>query len=118
MKLFDVLFISSCLLHIWLWIGPAFAAPFAISDAVDNVATHCGIYMDGNPKVVIPVTAVGPGKICKYDVGHVDVGGHVITMTAIAQDPVWGDVESPQSVPFTFVRPGGVTQPSIVGLEP
>ena len=90
-----------------------------ITDPVDNRTTHCGVFLDGDPKIVVPVTAAGVGKICKYDVSGVDVGTHIISMTAIVVDPVWGDGESPQSVPLSFVRPdNAVAAPSITGVVP
>jgi hypothetical protein len=97
-----------------------FAAPFVVSDSTTQTVTHCGILLDTNAKVEIPVTTVTPTTaICKFDVGNVSVGSHTIRATFINFDPLWGRNESVQSVGFTFERPGASTliSPSGLGLS-
>ena len=95
-----------------------FAAPFIVSDPLDPRATDCGVFLDSAAKVVIPVTPMPAGNICKFDVGGVSNGSHTIKMTAIANDPVWGSQESDESLPLVFARPGQPTIPGGLKLAP
>ena len=93
----------------------AYAAPSIVSDLVAPGTAQCGVYVDAQPKVTVPVTAITGGVICKFDVATISTGSHSVQMTAIAvNDPVWGSQESGKSVPLTFVRPAQPTVP--VGL--
>jgi len=100
--------------------APLLANPFVVSDPVDARATHCGVFMDTASKLVIAVTAQGTDKICKHDLAGIGAGSHTVRMTAmVVGDPVWGDQESPQSVPFTFVKPTSPTvAPAGIRLAP
>jgi hypothetical protein len=96
----------------------AVAAPFIVSDPLDPRATNCGVFLDSAAKAVIPVTSVATGNICKFDVGGISNGSHTIKMTAIANDPVWGSLESAESLPLVFARPGQTTIPGGLKLAP
>jgi hypothetical protein len=108
-KLLAILLLSPC---------AALAAPFVVSDPLDSSATHCGVFMDATPKQTIPVTVEGAGKICKFDLQSIGNGSHSVRMTAIANDPMWGQVESAQSAPLAFVRPAAPATPAGVRLAP
>jgi hypothetical protein len=98
--------------------GTVSAAPFIIADvSLDTIQpTHCGIYIDTSPKTEIVVVKDAAGKAyCKVDVGTLTIGAHTIKKTYIVKDPIWGTLESAQSVPFAFSRPMLPTTP--VGLE-
>lgn len=98
------------------------AAPFVISDVLAPGVTQCGVFVDSNAKRVIPVTPVllpVAGNICQLDVFDFTVGTHSVTMTAIANDPVWGSQESPQSTPPLGVpRPAMPPVPSGLRMKP
>jgi hypothetical protein len=96
----------------------AMAAPFIVSDPYPLESspqpTHCGIWLNTASKVEMPITAGPAGVYCKYDVGTVSVGSNTIKMSHIYRNPVdpWGDLESPQSSPFTFSRPSTPSAPT------
>jgi len=97
----------------------AYAAPFVASDVLAAGVTQCGIYLDAVPKVVISVTAVTGGNICKHDLSAVTTGSHTVRMTAITvNDPIWGSQESAQSSPLSFVRPAAPIAPAGLALQP
>lgn len=95
-----------------------------VSDAIAPGATtplQCGVFLDANPKVVIPATVVPSpaGSICKFSLAGVPVGNHTITMTVIAtNDPKYGSQESPQSAPpLAFSLPWPTTAVAPTGLR-
>jgi uncharacterized membrane protein len=95
-------------------VQPAFAAPFVTADVVAGVAS-CGVYLDTNAKVTVPVT----GTTCRYDLAGLPAGSHVVKMTAITvADPLWGTQESAESAPLPFVKPGAPAAPSGLTLTP
>lgn len=98
------------------------ANPFVISDPLSPGVTQCGVLLDTNPKVTIPVTAVvtpAPANICKFDIRAVTPGSHTIKMTAITvSDPVFGSQESATSLPLVFVVPTAPIAPSGLQLAP
>lgn len=94
------------------------ASPFVVSDPVDPVVTHCGVLLDTQAKVVIPVTVESGQKICKYDLAGIARGSHVVRMTAIMNDPIWGSQESAQSDPLSFVAPSAPNVPAGLELQP
>ena len=95
----------------------ALAAPFVTSDPTTQKVTHCGILLDSGTKVDVPVATVSTtSAICKYDIGAVNVGPHVIKATFVNIDPVWGRSESVTSVPLDFVRPDNAITNPPVGL--
>ena len=100
----------------------AWGAPFVVSDPVTAGVTQCGVFLDGSPKLTIPVTAVTlpvAGNICKVDVGGVSTGSHTISLTTITvNDPVWGSQESVKSPALNFTRPGVPISPSGLTLSP
>jgi len=98
----------------------ATAAPFLVSDPLATGVTQCGIYLDAAAKVTSPVGTDASGlPICKYDLASVSVGSHTVKATAISIDPVWGNQESAQSLPFAFSRPAAsVTAPTNIKLVP
>ena len=96
----------------------ALSAPFVTSEPLESHVTHCGIFLDAAPKVVIPVVADVGGNICKFDVSGVSNGAHTIIGTAIVIDPVWGSLESVESVPLDFVRPAQPATPGLLKLTP
>jgi hypothetical protein len=98
--------------------APAFGAPFVVTDPVDPLTTHCGVFLDTNAKVTVPVAVEGTAKICKFDLATIPNGSHVVKMTAIGNDPIWGALESPQSLPLAFVRPAAPAIPAGVRLAP
>jgi len=108
------------LVTILLLAAPALAGPFVVSDPVDQRCTHCGVFMDAASKLVIAVTAQGVEKICKHDLAGISTGSHTVRMTCIVNDPVWGDQESAQSLPLTFVKPISVAPgvPASIRLVP
>ncbi len=100
----------------------AWGAPFVVSDPVITGVTQCGVFLDGSPKLTVPVTAVTlpvAGNICKVDVGSVSTGSHTISLTTITvNDPVWGSQESAKSSPLAFTRPLAPVSPSGLSLTP
>lgn len=90
--------------------APVHAAS-VVGDVVAGV-TSCGVVLDGGAKTTVPAIA----GVCSYNVNGVSNGSHTITMTAIANDPVWGALESPPSVPFVFIRPAGTSVPASLRL--
>lgn len=97
----------------------AFAAPFVVTNPLDASTVSCGVFLDTAAKVTIPITAVTGGNICKFDIGTVSTGSHIIAMSAIAvNDPIWGSQESAKSVPLSFTRPGPPAVPTGLILQP
>ena len=96
----------------------ALSAPFVVSDPVDPAATHCGVFMDSQPKATVTVTPDTGGNICKFDLAGIASGSHTVQMTAIINDPLWGVQESPKSSPLTFARPGVPATPAGPRLTP
>lgn len=97
------------------------AAPFVVSDpapATGTQPTHCGIFLDAAAKAEVAVASDTTGKYCKFDIGMVGIGSHTIKATFIAKDTTWGTLESLQSAPFTFTRPGVPQVPVGLGLAP
>ena len=81
-----------------------------VSDPTNQTVTHCGVTLDTNAKVDVPVETVTGGKRCKFDANSVTAGTHVIKMTFINADSVWGRLESVDSAPLTFTRPANPSQ--------
>jgi len=90
---------------IFLWIslaalltaGTLHAAPFVVSDPIDQRATHCGWQMDGGQRTDALVAASGADKICKLDLASLAGGSHTVNAPAVAVDAIWGRLESPPS---------------------
>jgi hypothetical protein len=89
-------------------------APHLYGNVEDSV-THCGMVLDGAPKVTAPVVA-GTPKTCKFSVSSVNAGPHTVTLTAIVIDPVWGNQESAPSTPFLFTKPATPVTPTTLRL--
>lgn len=105
---------------LWLLPGLAIASPFVVSDVYPTgqlQPTDCGVFLDNNAKVEIPITVDANGVYCKYDIGGVTVGKHIIKMTHIRIDTLWGSTESIQSLPLSFEKPGELTAPSGLKLS-
>lgn len=86
----------------------ASAAPTVVSDSTTFTPkpTHCGWYMDAAAKEVLPVTLDASGNpYCSRDMAGTANGSHTMKATFIIKDAAWGDRESAQSPPFTFVVP-------------
>ena len=98
---------------------PVWAAPFLVSDVLTAGVTQCGVYLDAQAKVTIPVTAVTGGNICKHDLSGISSGAHSVQFTAITvNDPIWGSQESAKSLPLSFSRPGLPAAPAGLVLQP
>lgn len=93
------------------------AAPHLYGTVQDGV-THCGVVIDGAPKVTVPVIQGSTPLTCRLDLASLGTGPHVATMTAIIDDPVWGTQESAPSAPFSFTRPAAPAAPSTPHLAP
>lgn len=89
-----------------------------VSDPVDPRVTHCGVVLNTAAKVLVPVTVSGANKICSYDVSNVSEGSHMISMTAIWNDPILGHLESTESVPLFFRKSGPDHSPHWSWLQP
>jgi len=96
----------------------AFAAPFVVTDPVAPGVTHCGVLFDSQPKQVIQVTNEGGQNICKFDLAGISAGPHQVRMTAQINDPIWGSLESAESAPLDFVKPGVPAAPTGMQLAP
>lgn len=108
-------------LALFLLCSPAFAGPFVVSDPVPATQvqpTHCGVWLDAQPRAEIAVTSSANGPFCKFDVGTVTTGSHTIKMTHVLKDPVWGNKESVQSGPLAFQNPASPAAPAGVSLSP
>lgn len=108
-------------LLVFLLMAPslALAGPFVVSDPLIAGVSQCGIYVDSEPKITVPVTVVGGQNVCQWDAGNVSEGSHTVQMTAIAvNDPLWGSRESAKSAPFSFVRPSAPSAPAGLALRP
>jgi hypothetical protein len=97
---------------------PAHAAPFVVSDTLAAGVTHCGVLLDAQPKQIVAVTVEAGGSICKFNLAGISVGSHNVRMTAQINDPIWGSLESAESSPLTFVKPGVPATPGGLGLTP
>lgn len=106
------------LLAVALLVALPALAQSVVSDPVDARGTHCGVFLNALAKQTIAVTVEGTGKICKFDVSGLPNGSHTIRMTLIANDPIWGVQESPQSAPLAFVKPAAPATPAGVRLIP
>ena len=95
---------------------PAFAAPFAMADP-PAAATHCVFTIDSLSPVVVAVEVVAPFN-CKTDVGAVAVGPHTVKVRSRRVDPVWGTVESVDTAPLAFTKPGPLVVPTGLTLTP
>ena len=116
-KLFFLLAVALVLALVF----PLVHAANVVTDPLATGVTNCGVFLDANAKVTIPVTPVTSpvGNICKFDVSTVSAGTHTITMTAIIVDPVFGTKESPQSSPpLSFSVPGTPGAPVNLRLTP
>jgi hypothetical protein len=83
---------------------------------VEDVVTHCGMVLDGAPKITAPIVP-GTPKQCKFSVSAVSVGPHTVTLTAIIMDPAgWVTEESAPSAPFLFTRPATPVAPTTLRL--
>lgn len=106
---------------LFLIASQGFAAPFVVSDPL-TAGVQCGVYLDGVPKVTIPVTPMPTpaiGNFCKFDIAGVGAGSHTITMTAITvNDPFFGSQESAKSIPLVFVVPSAPIPPVGLRLQP
>jgi hypothetical protein len=96
----------------------AIAAPFVISDETAQTVTHCGLFLDAAAKVDTPVASNTTGKYCKFDLAGLSTGAHTIKATFVNIDPVWGRLESVQSVPLSLTKPEIQNAPSGLGLIP
>ena len=95
------------------------AAPFVTSDPVDTGTTSCGVFMDSNPKVTVPVAIVGGVKVCQYDLATLSSGSHTIQMTAIiAATATNTGGESAKSLPLAFIKQVAPVAPAGLGLSP
>lgn len=95
---------------------PSFAAPFAAADPPAG-ATHCVFTIDSLTPVVVTVP-VSPPFTCKTDVGAVAVGPHTVKVRARQVDPVWGTIESADTAPLAFTKPGPLAVPTGLTLTP
>jgi hypothetical protein len=100
----------------FLFAASAQAAPHLYGNVEDTV-THCGMVLDGAPKVTVEAIAGNP-KQCKFDLAGINTGPHTATMTAIILDPVWGNQESVPTAPFLFTKPATPTVPTSLLLAP
>lgn len=108
------------LASIILFHGLAAAAPFLVSDPYTGASlpTHCGILLDTAAKVEVPAVIDPSGAICKYDLASAPTGAHVVKARFILRDPVWGVIESADSAPLNFLRPGAPTAPLGLSIKP
>lgn len=99
-------------------VGLAHAGPFAEATVTAGV-TGCGWYLDTQTVPTI-VAVTPPGTVCRYNLGGVSNGPHVIAADARSVDPMWGPLQSTKSVPLNFARPAtsGVSPPSGLVLVP
>lgn len=96
------------------------AAPFVISDAYTAGVkpTHCGLLLNSAAKVDVPVALDAAGNpYCRFDIGTVGTGAHVVKATAVLLDAVWGRLESAESLPLSFSRPAAPGVPSSLKLR-
>ena len=81
----------------------AVAGPFVVSDPLTIGVTQCGVYIDSAPRVTVPVAVVASDNICRYDLGGLAAGAHMLSMTAIVpSDPILSFQESVKSSPLAF----------------
>lgn len=106
-------------LLVLLLIPAVHAAPFVTSDPVDTGTTSCGVFMDANPKVTVPVTLIAGVKVCQYDLATLSSGSHTIQMTAIiAATATNTGGESAKSLPLAFIKQVAPAAPAGLGLSP
>lgn len=104
------------LISLSLFSLPALAVE-VVGDLPDQTTTHCAFRLDGGPWTAdLPV--VGTPKRCEYAVDSVTAGPHNIVAKAIKIDPVWGRLESADSVPLAFSKPASPVAPSGLTLTP
>ena len=95
----------------------SYAGPFLVTDPLPVGVTQCGMYLDSGSVVRFPVVMTSPTiGICKIDLASVAIGSHTVQLTAISNDPLWG--ESAKSSPLAFARPAASAAPSGLGLTP
>ena len=102
----------------------ATAAPFLYADPIDASfgVTECGVSMDAAAKVYIPITPVAPATVpptvqCKHDLASLGNGAHSVKLTHRSTGSAWGDLESADSLPFSFVKPGNPAAPINLGVK-
>lgn len=95
------------------------AGPYCFTEPVPPGVTHCGVLIDDNPKLVIPVTNTAGVLTCEADVAGVTSTTHTCRFTSIANNALWGNAESaPSTVPFSFSKPAPPPPPVVMGLKP
>lgn len=90
----------------------SYAAPFAQA-SVAGAPTHCVFDVDGTVTVVTVATGT-----CKTDLVAVTVGAHTVKVKARTVDPLWGNLESAETTPLAFSRPGVPPTPTGLTLTP
>lgn len=81
---------------------------------VEDGVTHCGVFVDGGAKTIIPASGAVGTNGCVYNLAALPNGNHSMEATAIieaTQSNTGG--ESLRSSPFPFVKQGQPTAPSI-----
>jgi hypothetical protein len=99
---------------LFAWASCAVAQPYLYADTVGTsvTLTTCGVFMDAQPKTVAGTVLVGTIVTCKHDLSGITGGSHTVRVTAIVNDPIWGPLESVQSLPFTFTKPSTLAAPT------
>jgi hypothetical protein len=116
MQVFKMIFVSI----LAMMALEAQAAPFVVSDPTTQSVTHCVLLLNSKPAVDSPLEVTTGGKRCKVDVSTAAIGVNSLRLRFASIDPIWGRVESADSTPFTFTRPGSenLSVPDGLGLTP
>ena len=102
------------LLFLSLLFASSVNAAWVVSDPVPATQpiqpTGCILQVDGTYRPEIPVVKNSSDLVfCKFDVSGVNAGSHTVTAKFVATDPVWGRLESEDSAPLVFSKPGNLT---------
>jgi len=103
-----------------------FAAPFLVCSPYTGATLTTGqtfIYnVAGLPTSFTSAANIPPDSTGTYafalDLSTLPVGAYTVTADVCINDPTWGQACSPQSAPFSFTRPAGLSaSPSTLGLS-
>lgn len=98
------------------WASASISAPFLVSAPIQDLVTHCSYTLDSNAKVDFPVDVSQEGNRCKIDLSDVSPGIHIVKLTFVNTNPLWGRSESEETPPFTFTRPSSTLEMNPSGL--
>jgi hypothetical protein len=92
----------------------AHAAPYLVTDPVDDNADACVYQVGTAAPQIFPVVTEQGKRLCKIDLANAAEGTNNITLRV--RNTLWGKESA--SVPFSFTRPATVSAPANMRLVP